>query len=145
MDIKNCRKCGKVFSYTGNIHCPECVEKEEEEFKMVKDYIYDHPKCSVYEVSEITGVAVRNIVNFLKQDRLESVEGLSSLLVCEKCGQSIKSGRYCPKCLTDISNKTKKMLNTSSENVARVEEIGNSAKKSRIYINEGKRDNKDSK
>ncbi|HAN09301.1 MAG TPA: MerR family transcriptional regulator [Clostridiales bacterium] len=141
MDIKNCKRCGKVFGYTGNLLCPECVQKEEEEFILVKDYIYDHPKCSAYEVSEVTGVSVRSIISFLKQDRLESVEGLSGLLICEKCGVPVKSGRYCPKCIAELKKETKRLLNTSGENVARAEEMGNAGKNARIYVNEGKYNN----
>ncbi len=120
MEMKNCRRCGKIFSYNGNHICTECVEKEEEEFKIVKEYIYDHPKCSVTEVSEATGVTAKTIMNFLRQDRLEAVEGMSNLLTCEKCGVPIKSGRYCESCVDKLKKETSKLLNESESTVSKV-------------------------
>jgi len=108
----------------------------------VKDYIYEHPNCSAHEVSEVTGVSVRTIINFLKQDRLESVEGLSELLTCEKCGAKIKSGRYCEDCLSDLKRETKRLLNTSGANVNKTEEMGRATRDSRIYVNEDNHNHK---
>ena len=51
MDVRNCKQCGKVFNYIGSPLCPECVKKAEDKFDDVKQYIYDHPRCGIQEVS----------------------------------------------------------------------------------------------
>lgn len=138
MEPKNCKRCGKIFSYTGNHLCPDCIEKEDQEFKLVKDYIYENPKCSAYEVSEATGVSVRTIISFLKQDRLQEAEGLSGLLVCEKCGVPVKSGRHCEKCASQLKRDTKKVLNESTATTQNIREHDEFKGKSRIYVRDEK-------
>ncbi|MHB1313900.1 MAG: hypothetical protein ACYCX2_00270 [Christensenellales bacterium] len=62
----------------------------------VRDYIYAHPDSDIVEITKETGVNERTILDFLKEDRLSlNTEGL---LACEKCGRSIKAGRFCSNC-----------------------------------------------
>ena len=36
-DVRNCRKCGKIFNYIGGVPiCPACREKEEEDFQRIR-------------------------------------------------------------------------------------------------------------
>ena len=42
MNVKNCRKCGKVFNYIGGMPiCPQCREELEKKFDTVKEYIIE--------------------------------------------------------------------------------------------------------
>ncbi len=104
MELKNCKKCGKLFSpKTNEKVCPVCREEEEEKFKKVKEYLWDHPKASVEEVHEATGVEEELIIKFVKEDRLIA-EGIDvdMLLECERCGTQIKSGRFCQSCKQEL-------------------------------------------
>ena len=60
MQLRNCRRCGKLFNYVGKPICNECVQQDEKDFELVKAYIYDHPKATITEVSKETGVSVKN-------------------------------------------------------------------------------------
>jgi len=104
MNLKNCKSCGKLFDYTGNPLCPECVKKDEEDFEKVKEYLEDNPTANVNNISEETEVSVKRITRFLKEGRLECKSVENSLLKCEKCGKPIRAGRYCNECLKKISN-----------------------------------------
>ena len=43
MNVRNCRKCGRIFNYVvGPILCPHCVEEQEKVFQVVKEYVMDH-------------------------------------------------------------------------------------------------------
>jgi len=104
-DIRNCRKCGRVFNYIGGEPiCPSCRQQEEEIFKKIKDYLYDNPGASVTQVSKDLDVSIELIKRFLKEGRLEIVgeEGKNLLLECEKCGKAINSGRYCKECEREL-------------------------------------------
>ncbi len=103
-EIRNCPRCGKIFTYITRPICPRCVEEEENEFKVVKEYIYDNPGASIPQVSEETGVALDKIMRFLREERLEiKSENNNLILECERCGRAISSGRFCENCKGDIN------------------------------------------
>ena len=96
MDVRNCKQCGKVYNYIGgNPICPDCAKKAEEKFDEVKQYIYDHPRCGIQEVSTEMEVSVAQIRKWLKEERLAFSEDSEIALNCEKCGKKILTGRFC--------------------------------------------------
>lgn len=105
-DVRNCRKCGKIYNYIGGSPiCPVCKQLEEDDFKRVKDYLYENPGASITQVSTELDISVEMIKRFLKEGRLEIVgECANMILECEICGKSINSGRYCAECERDLSN-----------------------------------------
>ena len=53
MNVKNCRKCGKLFNYVyGSAICPACKEALEAKFQEVRKYIQQHGRATMEEVSE---------------------------------------------------------------------------------------------
>lgn len=130
-ELRNCIRCGKVFAYTYNPVCNKCLEQEEEEFKRVKEYIYENPGSTAYEVSEATGVSVEKIMKFLREERLElSSENANLLLECESCGRPIKSGRYCEECKNQIANEMKREFGLSQKKQEYIRATG----KERMYV-----------
>ena len=68
MDVRNCRKCGKLFNYVmGPITCPQCRDKLEEKFQEVKAYVFDHEGCDIQEVSEACDVTPQQIKQWLRE------------------------------------------------------------------------------
>lgn len=105
MDVRNCRKCGKLFNYVnGPITCPQCREAAEEEFVKVKKYVYEHSGCGIADVSEACDVPTQQIKQWLREERLEFSSDSSVGLNCENCGVMIRSGRFCEKCKTEMAN-----------------------------------------
>lgn len=104
MDIRNCKRCGKVFQYRNSSVCGNCLRQDQEDFEKVRDYIFDHADSTVLEISNATGVDLKTITRFLREGRLESEwfdsSGLG--LECEKCGAPIGGGRYCDSCVNDL-------------------------------------------
>lgn len=98
MEMRNCKKCGRVFSSFGDKICPDCKREEDELFTKVKDYIYDHPHASIKEVAEETEVEEEIILRFMREGRIEVADDSLSTLTCEKCGVAIRTGRYCVDC-----------------------------------------------
>lgn len=108
-EIRNCPRCGKIFSYIGRPICNKCIDIEENEFKIVKEYIYDNPGATISEVSQETEVSVEKIMRFLREERLEiKSENSNLILECERCGRAINSGRFCEDCKNDITRDFKK-------------------------------------
>ena len=62
MNVKNCKKCGRLFNYVaGPFICPVCREETEKKFVEVKQYIREHKVTGVHEVAEACDVDVRQI------------------------------------------------------------------------------------
>ncbi len=99
-DVRNCRKCGKIFNYLGGAPvCSVCKELDEKDFKRVKEYLYENPGATLTSVSMELDISVEKIRRFLKEGRLEIIGDDGNLILeCEKCGKSIKSGRLCAEC-----------------------------------------------
>lgn len=105
-DVRNCRKCGKIFNYMGGAPiCPACREKEEEDFQRVKKYLYENPGASLTQVSTELEISVEMIKRFLREGRLEIANDEGNLVLeCENCGRSIKTGRFCPDCERNLAS-----------------------------------------
>ncbi len=106
MEVKNCKRCGKLFQYvTGKPICPACKQQDEDDFDKVKNYLYEYPRTSLMEVSEATQVSIASIRKFLREDRLIISEDSEIGIECENCGVTIKSGRYCRSCMASLNNE----------------------------------------
>lgn len=105
MNVRNCRKCGKLFNYSfGQPICPQCKEATEEKFKEVKKYIQEHPNCGIPEVSRECEVETGQIQQWIREERLEFTSESMVGLNCESCGTPIRSGRYCDSCKAQLVN-----------------------------------------
>lgn len=118
--FKNCPRCGKLFKSYGNTVCQECIATEESDFKLVKEYIYDHENANIIEISEETGVSAEKIIRFLKEERLLMTSNdCNAALVCESCGSPIQTGRYCSGCKKELEASFKRELGNAAQNAER--------------------------
>ncbi|MDD5949276.1 MAG: flagellar protein [Lachnospiraceae bacterium] len=104
MDIRNCQICGSMFQYVGNKICPNCAKALENKLQEVKQYIDEHDRVTVMQVSEELDVPVKQIRRWIQEDRLMFAPGVDTGLVCNKCGMPIESGNMCAKCKESLKN-----------------------------------------
>lgn len=98
-EIRYCKECRRMFQYvSGPVLCHACKKKDDEEFEKVRIFLRDYPGANMQEVSSNTGVKASRINRWLKEERLEVSEGSPVALNCEKCGDRIRSGRFCVEC-----------------------------------------------
>ena len=116
MEMRNCKKCGRVFSSFGDKICPDCKREEDELFTRVKEYIYDHPHASIKEVAEETEVEEDIILRFMREGRIEVADDSLSTLTCEKCGAAIRTGRYCANCQKQLVGGLSAAMELSKKN-----------------------------
>ena len=95
MDVRNCKKCGKLFNFTGEPLCPACAKELESKFFEVRTYIYDNPKASMSTVAEEMDVPIQQIKKWVRQERLAFTKDSGISIECENCGRAILTGRYC--------------------------------------------------
>lgn len=130
-ELRNCLRCGKLFAYSCSPICNNCLSIEEEEFKLVKEYVYDNPGAIIPEVSDATGVSIDKIMRFLREERLEiSSENNNLVLECESCGKPIKSGKYCEQCKINIANDMKKEFGIGQKSQQSIKTTG----KEKMYV-----------
>ena len=95
MDVRNCKKCGSIFNYlSGPPLCPTCIRKLDDIFDEVKEYIYDHPRVDMKEVSEVFDVSVQQIRQWIREERLSFAEDSMIGIDCESCGVTIKTDAF---------------------------------------------------
>ncbi|MDR7856926.1 TIGR03826 family flagellar region protein [Tissierella sp.] len=112
MNLKNCTRCGRVYNYDGFKICFFCRKDDEKDFQSIKAFLLEYPGANISDVSEGTGIDSRKIIDFLRDGRLEIAEGGNLILDCEKCGASIRTGRFCEKCANSIQRELGDVLNT---------------------------------
>jgi len=115
VNLRNCNKCGRAFAYKGIDICNRCASDDEESFKKVKEYLYDHPGATVTEVSEETEVSERQILRYLRESRIEIREESNSFLHCQRCEKSIRSGRFCDECVAEMKKEFKSVMKPQVE------------------------------
>lgn len=109
MDVRNCKKCGKLFNFTGEPLCPACVKEMESKFFQVREYIYSNPTASMATLAEENEIPIQQIKKWVRQERLSFTKDSGISIDCEMCGKPILTGRYCKECKTKVTNKFSSM------------------------------------
>ena len=111
MNVRNCRKCGRLFNYiAGYQMCPACKEGLETKFQEVKEYVRDHRGAGINEVAEACDVEPAMIRQWLREERLELAEDSGIMLACDSCGALIRSGKFCQACKNNLANSFNSIL-----------------------------------
>lgn len=105
MEVRNCKNCGKLYNYMGGAPiCQSCINALEEKYTEVKKYIYDNPGASIHQVAEENDVTTNQIQKWIREERLTFAEGSGVGIDCERCGTSIRTGRFCKSCKDKMAN-----------------------------------------
>ena len=107
MEVINCKSCGRLYNTFNSSKkrlCPQCTKKLEEKFTQVKEFIREYPNCSIEVVATENDVSIKQIKQWVREERLIFVEGCIGGVTCEKCGKSITTGRFCGDCKFRIGN-----------------------------------------
>jgi hypothetical protein len=104
-ELKNCRKCNRIFAYiAGPQICPECQNEEEKIFDKVSAYIREHSGVPLTVVAKEMDVSYEKLIKYVREGRLLIQEPNGGVrMFCEKCGAEIPSGRYCKSCESGLA------------------------------------------
>ncbi|MCD7709311.1 MAG: flagellar protein [Clostridiales bacterium] len=112
MNVTNCKNCGRLFNVISSSErlCPACKQALEEKFQEVKEYLNGNRNASMEMVSKEMDVSIKQIRQWIREERLtfsdESMDGIE----CERCGKMIKTGRYCAQCKAEMANTLQSAL-----------------------------------
>ncbi|MFA9376681.1 MAG: class I tRNA ligase family protein [Lachnotalea sp.] len=105
MDVRNCKRCKKLFNYLGGQSiCPACALALEDEFQKVKTFLRNNPNALITSIAEENEVSIQQIKQWIREERLSFTEDSPVGIECEKCGTMIRTGRYCKSCKDTLTN-----------------------------------------
>lgn len=112
MEVRNCKGCGRLFNYMqGPPLCPACIRDLENKFQEVKDYLRENPKAQMNQIAEDNEVSIKQIKQWVREERLTFTEESQITLDCENCGAPILTGRFCDKCRAALQNEFSGAIN----------------------------------
>lgn len=129
MNVRNCKKCGRIFNYAaGQVVCSSCKKELEVSFKDTRQFIRRNPEASIQMVSEECKVEVKQIKQWIREERLSFSKDSDIGIECEKCGANIKTGRFCDACkantLSDLNSVRKPQNGDAIDKVPEKENKG---------------------
>ena len=105
MDVRNCKRCRRLFNYiSGQSICPQCREELEKKFQEVKKYLFDNRGATIPDVVKECDIDEGQIRQWVREERLEFSGGINVGITCENCGAPISTGRFCEKCKASMIN-----------------------------------------
>ena len=130
MNVRTCKKCRRLFNYVmGPSFCPDCREKEEDKFQEVKQYVQKHGRSSMREVAEACDVTMKQIQQWIRDDRLMLADDSPMGIECERCGRMIRGGKYCAECSNDLATRFQSAMgNPFAQNAQAVQDAKTSAR-----------------
>lgn len=105
MDVRPCKNCKRLFNYlSGEPICPTCKDQTEKKFQEVKTYIREHSSATLTEISEVNEVSVKQLKNWVREERLSFSDDSPVGIECLNCGAMIRFGKYCDACKGKMIN-----------------------------------------
>ena len=105
MDVRACKSCGKLFNYlSGPPICVACKDELEKKFQEVKEYIRENKGASMQQIADDNDVPIKQLQQWIREERLEFTEESPIQIACESCGALIRTGRFCEKCKDNMAS-----------------------------------------
>lgn len=103
MNLANCPRCGKVFVTNFKGICANCAKDIENEYEACVKYLRDNKGANMQELSDETGVTVRQITTFIREGRISTAGTPNLGYQCEVCGTFIQDGNMCESCRSKLT------------------------------------------
>lgn len=121
MEVRNCRRCRKLFNYIGGLPiCPTCERELEDKFQEVKEYLRNNPRASLAQIAEENDTTIQQLKQWVREERLVFTDDSPVALECENCGALIRTGRYCKNCKGNLANNMQKAIHKPEPQVEKV-------------------------
>ncbi|MFC0272218.1 TIGR03826 family flagellar region protein [Metabacillus herbersteinensis] len=107
-ELSNCPNCNAIFVKTQfRSVCEACYKKEENSYEAVYKFLRkrENRTAQLHEVIETTGVEEELILKFIRNGRIQISNFPNLSYPCGKCGASIREGKLCDNCETDIKSQ----------------------------------------
>lgn len=129
MNLDNCPRCGKLFAKNFKDVCPVCIRDIDKEYLLCADYLREFKGAIITELSDQTGVSIKQITKFIREGRISMVNAPNLSYPCESCGSLIRESHICDTCRLRIDKDKKTMF----ANEAKRAEVNAQNNASRVY------------
>jgi len=114
MNLDNCPRCGKLFIMNVRGICQNCIKEIELEYEQCVKYIRENKGIHMHELSEATGISVKQITTFIREGRISIANAPNMTYPCEVCGTPIREGHMCDSCRTRLTKDLHQAVRESS-------------------------------
>ncbi|MFF2483662.1 TIGR03826 family flagellar region protein [Paenibacillus sp. NPDC058071] len=108
MNLENCPRCGRLFAKHFRDVCQACTREIDKEYELCSNYLRENKGSIITELSEATGVSIRQITKFIREGRISLVNAPNLAYPCEVCGTLIRESHICDACRKRLSNDLNK-------------------------------------
>ncbi|MOA15529.1 hypothetical protein D3C78_1356890 [compost metagenome] len=129
MSIENCPRCGKIFAKNFKDVCPSCVREIDKEYGLCADYLRENKGAIITEVSDATGVSIKQITKFIREGRISLMNAPNMSYPCESCGTLIRDNHLCDNCRKRLTKDKQNMF----QDIARKAELERERSESNVY------------
>ncbi|GGG84410.1 TIGR03826 family flagellar region protein [Paenibacillus radicis (ex Gao et al. 2016)] len=112
MNLDNCPRCGKLFAKNFRDVCPACMKDIDKEYEICTTYLRENKGAIITELSDATGVSIRQITKFVREGRISLVNAPNMSYPCEVCGTLIRENHICDSCRGRLQKDANKMKST---------------------------------
>lgn len=109
MNLDNCPRCGRLFAKGIRDVCPSCMKEIDKEYQHCADFLRENKGATIHEVSDATGVSIRQISKFIREGRISIVNAPNMSYPCESCGTLIRDSHLCDDCRTRLTKAARTM------------------------------------
>ncbi len=107
--VAHCSTCGKVFQKNIRNMCGDCAAILDKQYDDLDRYLIKNRKSTTDEASHATGVPVKQIHAWIRQNKI-SLYGFPNLSDgCDMCGGPTRQGHLCTSCSTRLKSDIIKM------------------------------------
>ncbi|MEK8127478.1 flagellar protein [Paenibacillus filicis] len=98
LKVANCPSCGKVYQKNIRNLCHDCQFVLDSDYTRCADFLRRSHKATTAEMSEATGVSLRQIHIFIKENKLPVTYYPGLTYPCNSCGSGIRQHNLCLNC-----------------------------------------------
>jgi len=109
MNLANCPRCGKLFAKGIRDVCNACTREIDKEYELCAEYLRKYKGAIITEVSDETGVSIRQITKFIREGRISLLNAPNLSYPCESCGTLIRDNQLCDRCRTRLSKDAQEL------------------------------------
>jgi ribosomal protein L32 len=94
--------------------CEACKAALEDKFQEVKEYVRNNKEAYINQIAEDCDVSVKQIKQWIREERLILTENSNVYIECENCGAAIRMGRFCEDCKNKMRGDLRSMYEAES-------------------------------
>lgn len=107
MVLSNCVVCGKIYMKASKPVCPDCVHKELETVKRIREYLKPKERrhSPIAQIAKELDISIAYIEYLIREKYFDVTRYPNMMYPCKNCGAPISAGQYCTSCLEELQKE----------------------------------------